>query len=78
MQDGGNYRFKDFSEHSMKFYYFERGMTSSNCKISFNIPVTPTGTVQVSKEVQATNDVIGDMEGQFRYKVQSRASDSDT
>ncbi len=54
--DWGNtypvYRFKDYSSHSMKFFYMERGADASNCSIRFNLPTLPDETLFVGKELE--------------------------
>lgn len=37
-----SYRFKDYTEHTFKFFYMERGGNISNCSISFNMPISET------------------------------------
>ncbi|WP_303925757.1 fibro-slime domain-containing protein [Subdoligranulum variabile] len=37
--------------HELKFFYFERGSGSSNCKIQFNMPMIPADSVAVTKRV---------------------------
>ena len=54
VQKDGNWIFKDYTTHSFKFYYMERGAGGSNCKILFNLPTIPTGSIAVTKNVSAT------------------------
>ena len=49
-------KFSNYSEHSFNFYYLERGKGASNCKIVFNMPTVPTGSISVSKDLNATSD----------------------
>jgi fibro-slime domain-containing protein len=42
--------------HKMKIFYLERGGSVSNCFMKFNLPLTPTGDVAVSKEAVEKND----------------------
>ena len=51
----GYHRFADYSDHTLNFYYLERGEGSSNCKIEFNMPTIPKNAVAVTKNV--TGDV---------------------
>lgn len=44
--------FKDYSTHTIKFFYLERGNNASNCKLNFNLPTIPENSVMVTKEVQ--------------------------
>lgn len=45
--------YSDYTNHSMKVFYLERGGTASNCKITFNIPAVPQNTISVTKKVSA-------------------------
>ena len=42
--------FDDYTLHTVKFFYLERGAAVSNCKIRFNIPVLPSGSLSVQKQ----------------------------
>ena len=42
--------YADYTKHTLKFFYLERGAAVSNCKIRFNIPVLPSGSLSVKKE----------------------------
>lgn len=44
-----NTTFKNYTRHTLKFFYLERGAAISNCKIRFNIPVLPSGSLSVQK-----------------------------
>lgn len=46
--------FDDFSTHTMKFYYMERGNQQSNCKLKFNLQTIPKGSLFVSKNATET------------------------
>ena len=43
---------KPWTEHTLKFFYLERGGNISNCRISYNLDYIPTGDLTVSKEVE--------------------------
>ncbi len=43
-------------KHTMKIFYLERGGSVSNCFMKFNLPQTPTGSVEVTKEVKVVDD----------------------
>ena len=51
-EDGSTYA--DYTKHTLKFFYLERGAWVANCKINFNIPVLPSGSVSVKKEFEGT------------------------
>ena len=38
--------------YSLEFFYMERNPTESNCYIEIGLPVTPDGTLQITKEVK--------------------------
>ncbi len=44
-----NTTFDDYTLHTVKFFYLERGAAISNCTIKFNIPVLPSGSLSVQK-----------------------------
>lgn len=48
--------FGDYSTHTMKFYYLERGHHDSNCKIKFNLQTIPKGSLYVSKNATETEE----------------------
>jgi len=43
--------FADYSKHTFKFFYLERGAGSSNCKMTFNLPTLPDESLTVTKEL---------------------------
>ena len=47
--------FADYSSHSMKMFYMERGAGASNLEIRFNLPVVEKGTFAVEKQLKGTN-----------------------
>lgn len=57
-----NTTFDDYTLHTVKFFYLERGASISNCKIRFNIPVLPSGSLSVKKEYEGTEDYDDDYE----------------
>ncbi|MBE6764718.1 MAG: carboxypeptidase regulatory-like domain-containing protein [Ruminococcaceae bacterium] len=42
---------KDFTIHTLTFFYLERGGEASNCKLDFNLPVVPDGALSVQKKL---------------------------
>lgn len=48
--------FADFTEHSIKFFYLERGAGASNCKLKINLPIMPKDGFAVSKDVSNINE----------------------
>lgn len=56
----------DYSTHTLKFFYLERGAGGSNCSIKFNIPAIPQGTINFQKELAYSNDAdAADFDFQF-------------
>lgn len=43
--------FKEYTKHTLKMFYLERGGGLSNCMIRFNLPTLPENSLTVSKEV---------------------------
>ena len=48
-----NGTFKDYTTHSFKFYYMERGSGSSVCRLNFNFPLLRQNSISISKELSA-------------------------
>lgn len=43
--------FAEYTEHTFKFVFLERGGEASNCELYFNLPVLPDGALDVMKTV---------------------------
>ena len=50
----GNYVFKDYSAHTMKVFYMERGAGGSNLHMRFNLSAAKPGTVTLAKKISGT------------------------
>lgn len=62
----------NYTKHTLKFFYLERGGSVANCKIRFNIPVLPNGSLSVQKQFVDTDKYSEDYE--FRlYDVTANA-----
>ena len=57
-----NTTFNNYTRHTLKFFYLERGATVSNCKIRFNIPVLPSGSLSVQKLFEGIDNYNEDYE----------------
>ncbi|MBM6816582.1 hypothetical protein H6A23_05320 [Olsenella uli] len=44
-----------YATHTIKFFYLERGDGGSNCRIRFNLPTIPDGSVEIDKDVTYSN-----------------------
>lgn len=51
--------FADFSEHTLKFFYLERGSAVANCSLDFRLPTLPDESLTVTKDL--VSDVKEDM-----------------
>lgn len=54
-RDDRHWYLKDYTFHSLSFFYVERGSVDSNCAISFNLPVVPKNSLIVGKELTGDN-----------------------
>lgn len=81
--DSNNYRFKDFSYHTIKFFYLERGNDQSNCSITFNLQTVPEGSVLVTKEVKARDntgineDYLNSLDFQFQIEKMNESGQNE-
>ncbi len=67
--------YSDYTNHSMKVFYLERGGTASNCKITFNIPAVPQNTVSVTKKVSALDSNASiDTDAAYQFQLYSGAT----
>lgn len=74
--DGNTYI--DYSAHTMKMFYMERGAGASNLHVKFNIPVIPKGTFEVSKELTNTDkEKYANVEFAFQAYAQKIVSTTD-
>ena len=48
--------FADFSEHTLKFFYLERGSAVANCSLDFRLPTLPDESLTVTKDLAADTD----------------------
>lgn len=61
--------FGDWTGHTLKFFYMERGGNVSNCRIRFNMEPLPTGSVTISKKLEKgtlLTDDVADWDYTFR------------
>ena len=71
-KDGGTV-FKDYSGHTMKMFYMERGAGASNLHMRFNLAPYVDGEVQLEKEVSGTDTVSTAFPFQIWYKDKASA-----
>lgn len=53
----GDYVFKDYSKHTMKIFYMERGAGASNLHMRFNLSYVTPGHVLLKKEIKNAGDL---------------------
>ncbi|MBQ9156753.1 MAG: hypothetical protein IJ137_08230 [Eubacterium sp.] len=70
----GNYTFNDYSSHTMKMFYMERGAGASNLHMRFNLAAVRPGSFILSKKLSGTDHEANDLI-EFPYQIwyQSKA-----
>ncbi|MBQ3460757.1 MAG: hypothetical protein IJH14_08825 [Solobacterium sp.] len=74
LNDEGNYVFKDYTNHTMKMFYMERGAGASNLHMRFNLSAVKPGTFVLSKKLSGTEDPANSMI-EFPYQIYYKAKD---
>ena len=71
--------FADFSEHTLKFYYLERGSAVANCSLDFRLPTLPDESLTVTKDLvsQADDDVRDYIADSLYYRFRVMKADAD-
>lgn len=73
------YVFNDFSPHTMKVFYMERGAGASNLHMRFNLSQTTKGQVTLTKEVSGIREEDFDPDMMvFPYQIFYRFEEDDT
>lgn len=65
-----NGTFEDYSTHTFKFYYMERGAGSGVCRMNFNFPLLRKNSISVTKELSVDESDKLDMLGNPDFKFQ--------
>lgn len=65
-----NGTFEDYSTHTFKFYYMERGAGSGVCRMNFNFPLLRKNSISVTKELSVDEQDKQDMLGNPDFKFQ--------
>lgn len=66
-----NDTFADYTQHTLKFFYLERGSAVANCMLDFNLPTLPDNSLTVGKTLESagTGDALKDfLEDTLTYK----------
>lgn len=65
--------FKDYSKHTLKFYYMERGSGSSMFSLNFNMPVLGNNYIDISKSTEINTEdelLINDIENdEYKFRI---------
>ena len=75
----GSSVFKDFTNHTMRIFYMERGAGASNLQMKFNLAAVKKGTVQLNKEVDGTDDpesLMSEFPYQIRYLLEGESEEN--
>lgn len=69
--DDGQYIFRDYTNHTMKMFYMERGQGASNLHMRFNLAAVRPGTVVLSKKLSGTENAANNLI-EFPYQIYYR------
>ena len=72
--DEGSTVFRDYSTHSMRVIYMERGAGASNLHMRFNLTAVKPGEVTLSKKVTGSDDIDYSLM-EFPYQILYRTAD---
>ena len=90
--ENGQWVFMDYTNHTMRIFYMERGAGASNLQMHFNLAAVKKGTVQLNKKLLGIDDTesvlaeypyqifyrTGEEEGAPEYRLQNAVRDSTT
>ncbi|MBQ8088637.1 MAG: hypothetical protein IJ234_09510, partial [Clostridia bacterium] len=71
--DDGSTIFKDYTTHTMRIFYMERGAGASNLHMRFNLASVKPGTVKLNKKltgVDDSEDILAEFPYQIKYKTE--------
>lgn len=68
----GSIIFKDYSSHTMKIFFMERGASASNLRMHFNLTSVKPGSVLLNKNVSGVEDT-GSLFAEYPYQINYRA-----
>lgn len=69
--------FADFTEHTLKFFYLERGAAVANCSLDFRLPTLPDESLTVTKDIvaEAESEVRDYIAGTLYYDFRVMTAD---
>ena len=68
------YTFKDYTNHTMRIFYMERGAGASNLRMRFNLAAVKPGTVELSKKISGVSNsesFVADYPFRIEFKINS-------
>lgn len=67
----------DYTEHTLKFFYMERGAAVANCKLDFRLPTLPDKSLTVTKDlaIDGNEEVKSFLEDTLVYKFRVMKAD---
>ena len=68
LNEEGNYVFKDYTNHTMRIFYMERGSGASNLHMRFNLAAVKPGSFILSKQLSGTDHSANDLI-EFPYQI---------
>nr|AHF25905.1 fibro-slime domain-containing protein [uncultured bacterium Contigcl_1539] len=74
--DEGETIFRDYTTHTIRIFYMERGASASNLRMRFNLAAVKQGTVALSKELDGIDDPELVM-AEFAYQIWYKKGESD-
>ena len=74
VKNGDNYIFRDYTDHTMKMFYMERGAGASNLHMRFNLAAVKPGTFILSKKLSGTENQDNSLI-EFPYQIYFKTED---
>lgn len=69
--------FADYTEHTLKFFYLERGAAVANCILDFRLPTLPDKSLTVTKELTGPDGEVTDfLQDTLPYQFRVMKADS--
>lgn len=66
--DNNSQIFAEYTKHTLKFFYMERGAAVANCKLEFNLPTLPDKSLKITKVLEGPKEVTDYLKQQMEYK----------
>ena len=66
--DEGKTIFKDYTTHTMRIFYMERGASASNLHMRFNLASVKPGTVELTKELDGIDESVSVL-AEYPYQI---------